>query len=135
MNYDHQFRIKPGSKVKLRDIDPDFKDRHAGHKDAQEEIMEYALRLRDLQELLYAENKRSLLICLQAMDAGGKDGTINHVLGTMNPQGCRAVSFKQPIGSSGSRFPLADPPGRPAQGRGCDLQPLPLRGCAGGPGP
>ena len=75
MNYDHQFRIKPGSKVKLRDIDPDFKDRHAGHKDAQEEIMKYALRLRDLQELLYAEHKRSLLICLQAMDAGGKDGT------------------------------------------------------------
>lgn len=98
MNYYHQFRIKPGSKVKLRDIDPDFKDRHTDHKDAQEDIMEHALRLRDLQELLYAEHKRSLLICLQAMDAGGKDGTINHVLGAMNPQGCRAVSFKQPIG-------------------------------------
>ena len=49
-----------------------------------------------MQELLYAEHKRSLLICLQAIDTGGKDGTINHVLGAMNPQGCRVASFKQP---------------------------------------
>ncbi len=57
-----------------------------------------AQRLAQLQELLYAEHKRSLLICLQAMDAGGKDGTISHVVGAMNPQGCHVHSFKKPAG-------------------------------------
>lgn len=96
MNYSRKFRVDPDSKVKLRDVDPDFKDRHESHESAQAEIDDHARRLRELQELLYAEHKQSLLICLQAMDAGGKDGTINHVLGAMNPQGCRVVSFKQP---------------------------------------
>ena len=49
-----------------------------------------------LQFQLYAEQKRSLLICLQAPDAGGKDGVIRHVISAMNPQGCRVVGFKQP---------------------------------------
>jgi PPK2 family polyphosphate:nucleotide phosphotransferase len=49
-----------------------------------------------LQYLLYAEGKRGLLICLQAMDTGGKDGTIRHVLSYLNPQGCRVQSFKVP---------------------------------------
>ena len=49
-----------------------------------------------LQFQLYAEQKRSLLICLQAPDAGGKDGVVRHVIGSMNPQGCRVVGFKQP---------------------------------------
>ena len=53
-------------------------------------------KLRQLQYLLFAEGKRSLLICLQALDAAGKDGTINHVLGNMNPQGTRVHSFKVP---------------------------------------
>ena len=92
MNYLKRFRVKPGTKVKLSDIDPDFKDDHKTQEDAREQIEENARRLRALQELMYAERKRSLLICLQAMDAGGKDGTIDHVLGAMNPQGCRAVS-------------------------------------------
>ena len=56
---------------------------------------QYQQRLRELQELFYAEGLRSLLICLQA-DAGGKDGTISHILGAMNPQGCKVVAFKQP---------------------------------------
>ena len=46
--------------------------------------------------MLYAEHKRSLLVCLQAIDAGGKDGTIRHVFGALNPQGCKVASFKQP---------------------------------------
>ena len=50
----------------------------------------------ELQFQLYAEQKRSLLICLQAPDAGGKDGVVRHVIGSMNPQGCRVVPFKQP---------------------------------------
>ncbi len=53
-------------------------------------------KLFDLQYRLYAENRQSLLIVLQALDAGGKDGTINHVMATMNPQGCRVQAFKVP---------------------------------------
>ena len=96
MNYLDRFKVQPGTEVKLKDIDPSFKDRHGGHKEATDEIEHYQKKLRGLQELLYADRRCSLLICLQAMDGGGKDGTINHVLGAMNPQGCRVVAFKQP---------------------------------------
>jgi PPK2 family polyphosphate:nucleotide phosphotransferase len=96
VNYSERFRVAPGSRVKLKDIDPAFKDRHQNHEDAIEEIEHYQNRLRELQELLYAVRLHSLLICLQAMDTGGKDGTINHVLAAMNPQGCRVAPFRQP---------------------------------------
>ena len=85
MNYFEHFRIKPDAVVRLKDIDPAFTDHHESHETATEETEHYQKRLRELQELLYAEQQRSLLICLQAMDTGGKDGTINHVLGAMNP--------------------------------------------------
>ena len=55
-----------------------------------------AKKIRTLQYQLYAENKQSLLIVLQGLDAAGKDGTIKHVLGMMNPQGCTVTSFKEP---------------------------------------
>jgi len=96
VNYSERFRVAPGAKVKLKEIDPAFKDRHQSHEDAIEEIEHYQNRLRELQDLLYAERRHSLLICLQAMDTGGKDGTINHVLAAMNPQGCRVAPFRQP---------------------------------------
>jgi len=96
VNYLERFRVAPGAKVKLKEIDPAFKDRHESHEDAIEEIEHYQNRLRELQDLLYAERRHSLLICLQAMDTGGKDGTINHVLAAMNPQGCRVAPFRQP---------------------------------------
>jgi len=92
----NRFRVAPGSKIKLKDIDPSFKDHHANHKDAANEIEHDRKRLWNLQELLYADGKCSLLIVLQGMDTGGKDGTISHILGAMNPQGCRVVGFKQP---------------------------------------
>ncbi len=91
-----QFRVAPGARVRLADVDPAFKGHHQSREDAAAEIEQYRRRLWDLQELLYAEGKRSLLICLQAMDTGGKDGVINHVLGAMNPQGCRVAHFRQP---------------------------------------
>lgn len=96
MKYLDRFRVAPGSKVKLKEIDPAFKDRHEGHKEAASEIEKDRGRLRDLQELLYADGRCSLLICLQGMDAAGKDGTIGHILGAMNPQGCRVAQFRQP---------------------------------------
>ncbi len=96
MNYQKRFRVQPGSRVRLSRMDTAFTGGHKHHKQAADEIDYYRRRLWDLQELLYADHRRSLLICLQGMDAGGKDGTINHVLGAMNPQGCRVVGFKQP---------------------------------------
>lgn len=96
MNYPDRFKVRPGTEVKLKEIDPAFKDRYDDRKEATEEIEQNQKKLREQQELLYANGRHSLLICLQALDAGGKDGTIEHVLGAMNPQGCRVVAFKQP---------------------------------------
>ncbi len=93
MNYFERFRVSPGDRVRLKDIDADFTDGHESSKEAAGEIEQCQEQLRTLQELLYAERKQSLLICLQAMDTGGKDGTINHVLGAMNPQSCRVAPF------------------------------------------
>ena len=96
MNYIKKFRVKPGSRVDLSEIDAGFKDQHESHEQALPEIEAYSQKLHDLQYLMYAEGKRSLLICLQGRDAAGKDGTINHVLGAMNPQGCTVTGFKVP---------------------------------------
>ncbi len=96
MKYITRFRVAPASRVRLKDIDPEFSGHHANHKEAAEEIEEDRKKLRGLQELLYADRRCSLLICLQGMDTAGKDGTINHILGAMDPQGCRVVPFKQP---------------------------------------
>ncbi len=96
MKYCEKFRVKPGSTVELNQIDAGFKDAHENQTSALGELENYTQRLRELQYLLYAEDKRSLLIILQAMDAGGKDGSINHFLGNMNPQGARVYGFKTP---------------------------------------
>jgi PPK2 family polyphosphate:nucleotide phosphotransferase len=96
VGYLEQFKVLPGTRVKLKDIDPAFKDGYRDHDAADEEIAQLQNRMRELQVLLYAQHRQSLLICLQAMDTGGKDGTISHVLGAMNPQGCRVAGFHEP---------------------------------------
>ncbi len=96
MNYGKQFGITAGSQVRLKEFDPAFTGKGEKKKSALREIRKLGKRLDELQFALYAENKRSLLVCLQALDAGGKDGVIRHVFGSMNPQGCRVVAFKQP---------------------------------------
>jgi PPK2 family polyphosphate:nucleotide phosphotransferase len=96
MNYIQQFGVKAGSEVDLGKVDAGFTDKHESHEHALPEIETYTQKLQDLQYLVYAEGKRSLLICLQGRDAAGKDGTINHVLGAMNPQGCTVTGFKVP---------------------------------------
>jgi PPK2 family polyphosphate:nucleotide phosphotransferase len=96
MRYSERFRVEPGSRIKLTSIDPSSKEKNETKESAQLETAAYVARLRELQYLVYAENQRSVLVCLQALDAGGKDGTIRHVLGTMNPQGTRVHAFKVP---------------------------------------
>lgn len=86
---------KPGDTVNLTAFDPG--DR--GHYDkvtARAEVDRLQKRMRELQERLYAESTQSLLIVLQAMDAGGKDSTIKKVFEGVNPQGVRVHSFKAP---------------------------------------
>jgi PPK2 family polyphosphate:nucleotide phosphotransferase len=96
MKYTKRFMVQPGAKVKLDRIDAGFTDTHVSHEAALPEIEKHRRQLGELQYRLYAEGKRSLLVCLQAMDAGGKDGTVNHVLSAMNPQGCSVHGFKRP---------------------------------------
>jgi PPK2 family polyphosphate:nucleotide phosphotransferase len=96
MNYHDKFRIAPGARIRLKDFDPEFVDKHEDKQSALLKIEKFRQRMDELQFKLYAEQKRSLLICLQARDAGGKDSVVRHVIGAMNPQGCRVVSFKQP---------------------------------------
>jgi PPK2 family polyphosphate:nucleotide phosphotransferase len=91
-----RYRVEPGEEVSLAAIDPDETEHYQRKKDVAKELEKQRRRIRDLQERLYAENERGLLIVLQAMDTGGKDGTIKHVFSGVNPQGCRVSSFKAP---------------------------------------
>jgi PPK2 family polyphosphate:nucleotide phosphotransferase len=88
--------------VHLRDFDPKFSDKHESKSSSLAEVEALQQRMDKLQFQLYAEQKRSLLICLQAPDAGGKDGVVRHVLASMNPQGCRVACFKQPSAEEAS---------------------------------
>jgi PPK2 family polyphosphate:nucleotide phosphotransferase len=80
----------------LNNIDPSYKGHHESPDAAAAETERYRAKLTRLQSLLYAEKRHSVLIVLQAFDAGGKDGTINHVFAAFNPQGAHVVGFKQP---------------------------------------
>ena len=91
-----RFLVPPGTDVKLADYDADFTGDYVRKREAKDDLKDNVERMRDLQEVLWAEDKHALLIVLQAMDAGGKDGTIRHVFGGVNPQGCRVTSFKVP---------------------------------------
>jgi PPK2 family polyphosphate:nucleotide phosphotransferase len=90
------YRIQPGERISLANIDPNASEDYKKKKDITAELEKQRQRIRKLQERLYAENQRSLLIVLQAMDTGGKDGTIKHVFREVNPQGCQVWSFKIP---------------------------------------
>jgi PPK2 family polyphosphate:nucleotide phosphotransferase len=96
MNFS-KYRVKPGSKVDLKDWDPEDKSASPGTKEEDEKrLMELAARIDEQQELLYAEAKRGVLVVLQGMDTSGKDGAIRHVFHEVDPLGVRAVRFKAP---------------------------------------
>ena len=95
MNTD-RFRIREGSKLDLKAHPTDFSGDYTDKKEAGKDLADNVERLRELQDVLYAQDAQSLLIIFQAMDAAGKDGAIEHVMSGVNPQGCHVVSFKQP---------------------------------------
>ena len=91
-----RYRAEPGERLSLSDVDPGESEHYEKKKDVAKALEAQRRRIQDLQERLYAENEQGLLVVLQAMDTGGKDGTIKHVFGGVNPQGCRISSFKAP---------------------------------------
>ena len=95
--YIDPFRITKGKGFKLKDFDPaDTCGLTMGKGEAAELLQRGTEWLAEEQDILYAQNRWSLLLVFQAMDAAGKDGTIKHVMSGVNPQGCQVFSFKQP---------------------------------------
>jgi PPK2 family polyphosphate:nucleotide phosphotransferase len=92
------YRITNGKKFRLKDIDPgDIGDLKAEDKSRAKEALQIGVQaLKELQDVLYAQDRWSLLLIFQAMDAAGKDGAIKHVMSGINPQGCQVSSFKGP---------------------------------------
>jgi PPK2 family polyphosphate:nucleotide phosphotransferase len=95
-----EYRVKPESQLNLYTCDPDhtgdYKNTDQGKEKAKAITVQLIGRLGELQQRLYANNDRAVLIVLQGMDTSGKDGTIRHVMSGVNPQGCKVVSFKAP---------------------------------------
>jgi PPK2 family polyphosphate:nucleotide phosphotransferase len=92
-----RFRIDNPDKFRLRDIDPaDTCGMSLDKSEAKEMLAAGVKRLSELQERLYAQDRWSVLVIVQAMDAAGKDGVIEHVMSGVNPQGCQVFSFKTP---------------------------------------
>jgi PPK2 family polyphosphate:nucleotide phosphotransferase len=90
------YRVEPGSKFHLADWNPGDTGSFKSKEQAKPHVKKNIQRMIELQDLLYASQKYAILIVLQAMDAGGKDGAINHVFSGVNPQGCDVTAFKEP---------------------------------------
>jgi PPK2 family polyphosphate:nucleotide phosphotransferase len=98
------FRVPPGKKIRLRDYNPGWAQtkemKELGKDDVKaraKAILEKNLEdLAEAQERLWADDRYAVLVVLQALDAAGKDGTIKHVMSSVNPQGCQVFSFKKP---------------------------------------
>ena len=92
-----RYRVKPGTHVNLSQWDPNDNSAFPiKKKEGRQQLLGLNQKLESLQELLYAEHKHKILIVLQAMDTGGKDGVVRHVFDGVNPQGVRVASFKKP---------------------------------------
>lgn len=91
-----RFKVTKGKNFKLKDWDPSDTQKFDDKEQAEKILAQGVDRLAKLQDKLYADNRWSLLLIFQAMDAAGKDGTIKHVMSGINPQGCQVFSFKSP---------------------------------------
>jgi PPK2 family polyphosphate:nucleotide phosphotransferase len=96
MDYRKKFFVDPDQALRLDKLDPSYKGEHESANTAQQETEHFRAKLGRQQALMYAERKHAVLVVLQALDAGGKDGTVNHVFTALNPQGTAVVGFKQP---------------------------------------
>ena len=89
-------KVASNKKINLSDIDPNDTGKISGKDEAKKLLAQNVARMAELQNVLYAQDKHALLIVLQAIDAGGKDGTIRSIMSGVNPQGVRVTSFKKP---------------------------------------
>jgi PPK2 family polyphosphate:nucleotide phosphotransferase len=96
MDFRKHFMVAPGKKVNLSKHDPGFTGDYQDKAQAKKELDETSAKLITLQNAFYADSRNALLVVLQAMDTGGKDGTIRHVFSGVNPEGCRVTAFKAP---------------------------------------
>jgi PPK2 family polyphosphate:nucleotide phosphotransferase len=95
--YTHPFRVTSGKGFQLKDFDPgDTRGLKMDKGEAADLLQRGTQWLAEEQDMLYAQDRWSLLLVFQAMDAAGKDSTIKHVMSGVNPQGCQVSSFKQP---------------------------------------
>ncbi|HUP46160.1 MAG TPA: polyphosphate kinase 2 family protein [Thermoanaerobaculia bacterium] len=93
----NRYLIAPGSRLRLRDIDPSDTSLVEGEKkEGEKRLARLGKRLDELQDLLYAGREHKLLVVLQGMDTAGKDGTIRKVFQNVDPLGVRAVAFRAP---------------------------------------
>jgi PPK2 family polyphosphate:nucleotide phosphotransferase len=91
-----RYRVTAGRGFNLKDVDTSETPGLDSKEHATELLQQTVLRMGDLQERLYAQDRWSVLLIFQAMDAAGKDSTIKHVMSGVNPQGCSVTAFKQP---------------------------------------
>jgi PPK2 family polyphosphate:nucleotide phosphotransferase len=90
------YRVDDGKHFRLKEFDPADTGHWDSVEDAKEQLQKDIKRMEGLQDKLYAQDRRSVLLIFQAMDAAGKDGTIKHVMSGVNPEGCQVHSFKAP---------------------------------------
>jgi len=95
-NLAERYRVTDGRRFRLADVDPDDVSGIRSRSEAEQALRRGVERLAALQEKLYADDRWSLLLIFQALDAAGKDSTIEHVMSGVNPQGCQVYSFKAP---------------------------------------
>jgi PPK2 family polyphosphate:nucleotide phosphotransferase len=88
--------VKPGTTVKLKDFDTEYKGKALNKAEAEKLLEEGRKHLAEVQDELYAHNRYSILIIFQAMDAAGKDGAVKHIMSGFNPLGVKVYSFKAP---------------------------------------
>jgi PPK2 family polyphosphate:nucleotide phosphotransferase len=96
MDHRSTFIVAPGGKLRLTECNPAYRGEHETAEAAKAETEHYRAKLAHQQALLHAERKHAVLVALQALDAGGKDGTIGHVFTALNPQGTTVAAFKEP---------------------------------------
>ena len=91
-----KFTVNPGKKIKLKDFDTEYTGKTLNKGDSELLLENGRKHLADVQDMLYAHNRYSVLIILQAMDAAGKDGAVKHIMSGFNPLGVKVYSFKVP---------------------------------------
>jgi PPK2 family polyphosphate:nucleotide phosphotransferase len=91
-----KFAVKPGKQIKLKDFDTEYKGKILNKADSELMLENGRKHLAEVQDELYAHNRYSVLIILQAMDAAGKDGAVKHIMSGFNPLGVKVYSFKAP---------------------------------------